>query len=85
MEVALDFRHGCSCARVLVLASSRSAGFDASGLPEQIRREPQSGYPATGRAEGGDQHRNRRCAPQRTTGKPRFRHLYDLSGSATLP
>jgi len=70
-----------------LLASSRSAGLNEIKVPEQMRGEPWSGAPPTVRGQRGQhrtavdsgpaerQGRDRRGAPERAVGKPRFYRL----------
>ena len=68
-----------------MLASSSCTGLGEIGVPEQMRGETWSGVPPTACADSGGQHRatvdsgpaerqgrDRRCAPERAAGNPRF-------------
>ena len=59
----------CSSARVRMLASSRSAGPDEIGVPEQMRWEHWSGVPPIGCSKGSGQHcDHRRQRPGKEVG-----------------
>ena len=76
-------------------ASSRAAGLEAIGIPEQLRAKPWSGAPPAGARRAGTstagdsgppgRDGDRWCASQRAAGNPRFRQLWGPSEPGTLP